>query len=122
MKHLLNWVEIPVLDMERAKKFYSAILDISFQDMPLEDMLYAFFPSEDQYNSGALVQSPFYKPCAEGVLIYLNGGEDLNIVLEKVNKAGGNVVMPKTLISDMAGYAGMFIDTEGNRIGVHSMK
>ena len=122
MKHLINWIEIPVTDMQRAKRFYSSILETAFQDMAIGDINYAFFPSEDQYNAGALAQGPFYKPGSDGTLIYLNGGDDLTTVLLKINEAGGNVIMPKTLISDMAGYAGMFIDTEGNRIGVHSMQ
>jgi predicted enzyme related to lactoylglutathione lyase len=122
MKHLLNWIEIPVTDLERAKKFYGKILETSFQDVEIGEIKYAFFDSEDQFNNGALAQGSYYNPGPDGVLIYLNGGEDLNIVISKVNAAGGDVIMSKTLISDMAGYAGMFIDTEGNRIGVHSMK
>ncbi len=122
MKHLLNWIEIPVTDIERAKKFYGTILDTGFHDMAIGDIKYALFSSEDKYNAGALAQGPFYKPSTDGVLIYLNGREDLEYILSKVGAAGGNVIMPKTLLSDIAGYIGMFIDSEGNRIGVQSMK
>ena len=122
MKHLLNWIEIPVTEMERAKKFYSTILETAFQDMAIGDITYAIFASEDQHNAGALAQGPYYKPSTDGVLIYFNGGDDLDFILSKVNGAGGNVILSKTFLADVAGYMGMFIDTEGNRIGIQSMK
>lgn len=122
MKHLVNWIEIPVTDMERAKHFYSVILDMSMEEMTMGDLTYAFLVCEDQYNCGALVQGDAYVPSSVGIVVYLNGGEDLDLILSKVNSAGGNVTLPKTFLSDMAGYVGMFIDTEGNRIGVQSMK
>jgi uncharacterized protein len=121
MKHLLNWIEIPVIKMERAKKFYSTILGITIEDMPMDGMEYAIFTTDDPYNSGALVQGEYYKPSADGVLIYLNGGEDLNGILAQVNDNGGSVMMPKTFLSDMAGHIAIFMDTEGNRIGIQSM-
>ena len=122
MKHLVNWIEIPAADIERAKRFYSEALGTGFYDMAIGDIKYALFTCEDKHNAGALAEGPFYKPSADGVLIYLNGGDDLNSVLSKVVAAGGNVIMPKTLLSDVAGYIGMFVDTEGNRIGVQSFK
>jgi uncharacterized protein len=121
MKHLLNWIEIPVEDMVRAKGFYSNILGTDLQDIPMDNMVYSIFATEDLYNSGALVQGEYYKPSENGVLIYLNGGDDLNKILLIIEENGGNVIMPKTFLSDMAGHIGMFIDTEGNRIGVQSM-
>jgi predicted enzyme related to lactoylglutathione lyase len=121
MNHLLNWLEIPVINMERAKKFYSTILGAALQDIPMDDMSYAIFTTEDSYNSGALVQGEYYIPSVDGVLIYLNGGEDLNGILAKVEENGGSVIMSKTFLSDIAGHIAMFKDTEGNRIGVQSM-
>jgi predicted enzyme related to lactoylglutathione lyase len=121
MKHLLNWIEIPVVDMVRAKRFYSTILGTDLQNIPMDYMVYSIFATEDHYNSGALVQGEYYMPSEKGVLIYLNGGDDLNEILLKIEENGGSVIMPKTFLSDMAGHIGMFIDTEGNRIGVQSM-
>lgn len=121
MKHLFNWVEIPVLDMKRAKTFYSTILETSLQDATIGDIEYAIFSTEDHFNKGALAYGMFYKPSSDGVVIYLNGGDDLDAILSKVNRSGGNVIVPKTFLADVAGYIGMFIDSEGNRIGIQSM-
>lgn len=122
MKHLLNWIEIPVVNLTRAKQFYSQILGAGFYDMAIGETQYALLSCEDKFNNGALAQGAYYKPCTDGVLIYLNGGDNLENVLSKVPAAGGNIIMPKTHLSKEAGYIGMFIDTEGNRIGVQSLQ
>ena len=122
MKHLTNWVEIPVKNMKRAVKFYSDILGVTLTEMELGSVTYALFPSEDKYNCGALAQGEYYKPSADGVVIYLDGGEDLNRVLFRVAPAGGKVVMEKTFLADEAGYIGMFLDPEGNKIGLQNPK
>jgi predicted enzyme related to lactoylglutathione lyase len=121
MKHLVNWLEIPVSDMGRAKKFYSSILQAELMEMDLGNNKYSLFPTEDRYNSGALAQGEYYKPSADGITIYLDGGEDLNQILTRVGNAGGQVILEKTFLSKEAGYIGLFIDTEGNRIGVQNM-
>lgn len=121
MKHLTNWVEIPATDIKRATLFYSKILGTDLHQMEMGGNSYALFPAEDKYNCGALVQGAYYKPSMDGVVIYLDGGSDLNTILGKVNEAGGQVVMEKMFISEEAGYVGMFIDSEGNKIGVQNM-
>ena len=80
-----------------------------------------FFPAENGIG-GAIVSGPGCVPSEIGPLMYLNGGEDLNNVLSKVNEAGGRVVMEKTFLSESAGYFAMFIDSEGNRLALHSKK
>ena len=121
MKHLINWVEIPVTDMKRAIGFYSQIFEIEFIEMEIGVVKYALFPTDDKYNCGALAQGDYYKPSADGVTIYLDGGNDLDVILSKVKTACGNVIMGKTLLSNEAGYIGLFIDSEGNRIGLQNM-
>jgi hypothetical protein len=122
MKHLINWVEIPTTDIKRAKKFYSIILGgIEFQDMDSQGTKYALFPVEDRHNSGALVQGEYHKPASDGITIYLDGGKDMDNILKHVEKAGGEVIMPKTNTGMEAGYVGMFIDSEGNKIGLQHM-
>ena len=82
------------------------------------------FPIEDMMGvGGAVVDSGgFHKPSAtDGPLIYLNGNPDLQIVLDKVTAAGGTVMVPKTEVSPDYGHMGVFLDTEGNRIGLHSV-
>jgi predicted enzyme related to lactoylglutathione lyase len=64
----------------------------------------------------------FHKPSTtDGPLIYLNGNPDLQNILDKVEKAGGKIMVPKTEISPEYGFMAVFIDTEGNRIGLHSV-
>lgn len=121
MKHLVNWIEIPVLDMNRAIHFYSRILDISITPFDMGGITYGLFPTEDQRNTGALAQGEHYHPCSDGIVIYLNGGNDLNNILKKVVEAGGEVIMEKTYVSEEAGYIGMFVDTEGNKLGLQNL-
>jgi len=64
----------------------------------------------------------FHKASAtDGPLIYLNANPDVRGVLDKVEAAGGTVMMPKTEISPEYGFMALFMDTEGNRIGLHSI-
>ena len=117
----LNWFEISVADIKRAKKFYETIFGINMQDQEMMGMQMSFFPSEDMNAkvSGGLVQGPMHKPSADGAKIYLNGNPDLAIALGKVEKAGGKVAMPKTKISDDIGFMAFFVDSEGNTMALH---
>jgi uncharacterized protein len=121
MKHLINWIEIPVTDMQRAIGFYSKILGIQFTPMNIGPVQYALFPADDRFNCGALAHGEYYKPSSDGVTIYIDGGKDLHKILSTVQEAGGSVIMEKTFLSKEAGYIGLFIDTEGNRIGLQHM-
>lgn len=124
MKNAINWFEIPVNNYERAKKFYSEILDVEITDyhMPEKNMKYGMFPhdQENQGVGGGLVEMAGMNPSQDGSTVYLNGGDDLNVPLSKVEAAGGKVFMPKTNI-DENGFIAQFIDTEGNRVALHSM-
>lgn len=117
MSKLVNWVEIPVIDQQRAKVFYSMVLGVEFYDMTLGDLHYSIFPEQD----GALVRGRGYQPSQTGTLIYLNGGADLAVPLAKVGRSGGAVMLNKTFLSKEAGCIGIFIDTEGNKMAFHSM-
>lgn len=124
MKNSINWFEIPATDYERAKKFYSTVLDLEIQDyhMPEKHMKYGMFPHdmENQGVGGAIVEMEGLSPSADGSTVYLNGGNDLSVALNKVEAAGGSIVMPKMDI-DENGFIAQFIDTEGNRVAIHSM-
>jgi len=123
-KNAVSWVEIPATDLNRAQKFYETIFGIHMIVMDLPNIKMRMFPIEDMMGvGGAVVDSGgFHKPSAtDGPLIYLNGNPDLQIVLDKVTAAGGTVMVPKTEISPDYGYMGVFLDTEGNRIGLHSV-
>lgn len=122
MKHLINWVEIPTTSIARAKQFYSRILGgIHFHDLDMDGTKYAVFPSEDNFNTGALVEGDYYKPSSEGITVYFDGGNDMDNILKHVEEAGGEIIMPKTFTGKEAGYVGMFVDSEGNRIGLQHL-
>jgi hypothetical protein len=119
----ISWFEIPVTDMERATKFYSTILDIEFVPYDTEDssMLMKMFPEEDGVG-GALIQSEQgYTPSQEGTVVYLYVEEGVDGPLSKVEEAGGKILMPK-MDTGGHGFAAWIQDTEGNRVGLHSMK
>jgi uncharacterized protein len=118
----LNWFEIPVRDMARAKNFYQVIFSIHMHEMEMMGMIMAGFPGEPGSGkvSGALVQSENHIPSAEGVVLYLNANPDMSPVLERIAQEGGHIVLPKTLISPEIGFMAFFIDTEGNKVGLHS--
>ena len=112
-KDFINWFEIPVYNIERAAAFYNAIYNMQMETNINGDYAMAFFPAEKGVG-GALVAGPGCSPNDTGVLIYLNAGSDLDAVLGRVEIAGGRVIMPKTMISEQAGYFALFIDSEGN--------
>ncbi|HYG50629.1 MAG TPA: VOC family protein [Flavobacteriales bacterium] len=117
-KSWTNWFEIPVSDMDRAKKFYETIFDISIHVMVFGGFKMGVFPHS---NSGAaLCQHESYVPSQNGVLVYLNAQPDLNHVLDKIEKAGGKILQSKKHISPEHGHMALFTDTEGNRLALHS--
>ena len=120
----LNWFEISVSDIKRAKSFYETVFGIKMDQQENMGMQMAFFPSEDMNGkvSGSLVQGPMHKPSADGSKVYLNGNPDLYNALGKIEKAGGKVVLPKTKISDDIGFMAFFVDSEGNTVALHSNK
>ena len=119
----LNWFEIPVTDISRAKKFYETIFEISMEDMEMSGMKYAMFPFDPMKRkvAGGLAQSPMHTPSATGSIIYLNANPDVQLVLNKVEQAGGKIIVPKTEISPEYGHMAVIIDPEGNRIAMHSV-
>ena len=121
MDHLSNWIEIPVVDIKRAKKFYGQLLGIGLNEMPMGGNDYALLEIKDKYNTGCLVKGDGYVPSMQGVVVYLNGGDDLSAVLARVEGGGGKVLLKKTFLSKEAGHIAYFLDTEGNKIGLHSM-
>ncbi len=118
------WVEIPVSDMPRAIKFYETILDIKLQPVEFGGLQMAWFPfNEESANlpgaTGTLIKQESYIPSQEGTLVYLHSN-DVQQELDRVEAAGGKIYQPKTQISPEHGYMGVFIDSEGNRVALHS--
>jgi hypothetical protein len=133
--NVINWFEIPVLDSERAKRFYETIFDIEMHTamMVITDFIHAgdmneemtFFPSVQgviQATSGrvtgALVKSDRFKPSNEGVLIYFNAYPTIQTIIDKIEPAGGKIIVPK--YKNLAGYIAIFMDSEGNKVGLHA--
>ena len=117
----LNWFEIPVKEIARAKRFYESIFEIKMHDMEMADMKYAMFPFDPMKGkvAGGLAQSPMHTPSSTGSLIYLNANPDLQKVLDRIENAGGKITMPKTAIGQN-GFMALFGDTEGNTVALHS--
>jgi len=120
--HALGWFEIPVADFDRAKRFYSAIFDFDMPEMMMGPCRMGFLLHEQGRGvGGAIVAGEDYVPSQVGSLVYLAGGADLSAVLDRVPGAGGTVLVPKTPITPEYGYFATFLDTEGNRVGLHSL-
>lgn len=122
MAHALSWFEIPVTDFARSKTFYEKVLAIRIEPMVMGTTTMGMLSSDPNAVSGALVLGADGSPSVHGTLVYLNGGDDLAPMLALVSEAGGSVVVPKTEIGNGFGYFAHFMDSEGNKIGLHSMK
>jgi len=126
MANVINWFEIPAANFERACEFYSKVLDgeIHQVEVPMGEkagMKMGFFPhSAPESVGGAIVFGEGYEPSGKGAVVYLNGGADLSVALSRVEQAGGKIMMPKTSIGEN-GFMAHFVDSEGNRIALHSM-
>jgi uncharacterized protein len=125
MDNAISWFEIPATDIDRAQKFYEAVFDIQMQAMDFQSTKMRMFPLDDPMKGvgGTIIESGgFHKPSAtDGPLIYLNGNPDVQIFLDRIEKAGGKILVPKTVISDEYGDMAVFLDTEGNRIALHNI-
>jgi predicted enzyme related to lactoylglutathione lyase len=125
MNNAISWFEIPATNLERATTFYETIFGVKLNPLDLQNIRMRMFPLNDMMTQvgGAVVDSGgFHKPSTtDGPLIYLNGNPDVQLVLDKVEAAGGKIMVPKTEISPEYGHMAVIIDTEGNRIGLHSV-
>lgn len=125
-ENVVGWFEVPVRNMERAIKFYETVLGLSLSPQDMGGVQMAWFPfAEGSGAPGSLIlDENFYRPSAtDGVLIYFTcpSGDLLN-ELARVEGAGGKVLQGKTLIAEEYGYLAICLDTEGNRIALHSAK
>ena len=125
MDNAISWFEIGTTDLDRATKFYETIFQEKFVPLDLDNIKMRMFPLTNMMTGvgGALVDSKgFHKPSAtDGPLIYLNGNPDLQLVLDRVEAAGGKILLAKQEISAEYGFMSLIQDSEGNRIGLHSV-
>lgn len=119
--NMVVWFEIPVSDMERAKKFYETVFEVEINIVDFGGLLMGWFPDRGDAHgaNGTLIKQESYIPSQDGALVYFNS-DDVQNEISRVEAAGGSVFQPKTQISPEHGYMAVFIDTEGNRIALHS--
>ncbi|MFN8309004.1 MAG: VOC family protein [Chitinophagales bacterium] len=119
--HTVYWVEIPVLQFDRAKLFYNTLYAFQMTEATSVMGRIGYLPFDKILGVGAaIVQGPGYTPAASGIKVYLNAGTNLSVLLNRVVPAGGKVLVPKTLVSAEIGYSACFSDTEGNVLWLHS--
>lgn len=120
--HVISWFEIPVANFARAKAFYESVLGVTIEPMVMGPTTMGFLSSDPNAVGGALVHGEDNcMPSKQGTIVYLNGGDDLAPMLARVEPAGGSIVVPKTEIGNNFGCFAHFVDTEGNKVGLHSM-
>lgn len=125
--NMIGWFEVPVTNMDRAVKFYNEVFQISIAVHDMGELLMGWFPGSDNPEingvTGSLVyHKEFYEPSSKGVLVYFNSRSgDVNDELSRIENAGGKILKPKTQISADHGYMALFLDTEGNRLALHSL-
>jgi hypothetical protein len=113
--------------MQRAKEFYETILDINLIDAKgeKENEEMVLFPrlsegamGRSDMVSGNLIKSDRLHPAGDGLMIYLNANPSIDKVIERIEEGGGKIILPKT--KNPAGFVSIFMDTEGNKIGIYA--
>ena len=122
--NMVGWFEIPVTDMERAIKFYETVFGVKLDRNQMGPLDMAWFPWVDgAYGSGGslVYHEEYYKPSTDGVVIYLSAPSgNLSNELSRVEAEGGNVLQDKTQISEEHGFMAIILDSEGNKVALHS--
>lgn len=116
MKKMVRWVEIPATNFERAVNFYNAVFNLNLEPLDFGSEKMACFPNDE----GAISFAPNFNPSENGVLVSLETGKNLDETLKKITKNSGKIIQPKTKIeAEGRGYFALFIDSEGNRLGLY---
>lgn len=126
-KNPVGWFEIPVTNMERAIRFYKTVFGHKLERHTMQKIDMAWFSMDNPEGAGAMgslvYNADFYRPSLEGTLVYFTAfSGDLSNELQRVEGAGGKILVPKTQISEEHGFMAVVIDTEGNRIAMHSRR
>jgi uncharacterized protein len=120
MRNTINWFELPVVNFDRAKKFYESIFEVKMDDQMMGPYRMGFFPGDGQGVSGAIVHGEGYIPSDKGSMVYLNADGIIDAVIERIGKSGGTVIVPRTPITPEIGDFAIFMDTEGNKVALHT--
>ena len=119
MKDAINWFELPVVNLERAQKFYETVLGKKLKPELAGGIPMVLFGNEGKGVGGALIKDERRKPMTDGAVVYLNANGVLDACIARVSAAGGKVLQPKTDIGP-PGFIAMVLDTEGNCVGLHT--
>jgi len=120
MKNAINWFAIPAVDFDRACEFYSEILggEVRVSDMAGEKMgMLPNFDMEEGGVGGHITVDP-ENVSSKGMMVYINGEPNLQHILDKVEQAGGKIILPKT--ASPGGFMATFLDSEGNKLAIHN--
>ncbi len=119
MDKMISWVEVPSLDFNRAVDFYKKVLQTEFNIIDSEKEKMACFITGE----GCIFYAEGYKPSQDGTIVSFNTGDNIDAAIARVEKYGGKIVTPKTEIdAEGYGYCALFIDTEGNKVGLYGDK
>lgn len=117
-RNAISWFELPVTDLDRAVAFYTAVLGTTLSEIAEADgRRFAMFPGEGVI--GAVVQGEGYVPSMDGALVFLNAGDEIEPVVNRVEAEGGRVLVPRMDMGEW-GVAAFIVDTEGNKVALHS--
>lgn len=121
MQTPISWFSIPVADFDRAVRFYETVMNCILNRQEMEGRRMGMFPGDMDAPGGAVCEAEYSNPPGPmGSIVFLDGGDDLSMPLSRVEKAGGSVLAPKTLIAADIGYFAIFRDSEGNHVGLYS--
>jgi hypothetical protein len=118
----VNWFEIPVRDLARAREFYEKVFALELNPEEMGPYSMTFFPWTEGAPgaAGSLIKGETYEPSHGGTVVYFSV-DDIEETLRKVNAHGGKTLLPKKAIGEY-GFIAHFEDTEGNRLALHSME
>ena len=119
MNHQIVWCDIPVTNLDRAIKFYSAVIGATVTKETHGDMSFGLLPHVDTSVGGCLIVTADAKPSVDGPLVYLNCAGRLDAAVAAAESGGGKVITPKHPIGPY-GFKAVILDSEGNRIALHS--
>jgi len=120
-RNALSWFEIPATDLPRATRFYQTVLDLKLKPEAMGPLQLSVFSYEQPGVGGCLIAGDGHLPAAVGTVVYLVVSR-LDEALDRVDRAGGRIALPKTALPDGLGFFAHIIDSEGNRVGLHALQ
>lgn len=118
----ITWFEIPVRQLDRAQRFYEAVLDRPMKRETIGPEQMAVFAAADDGAKGCLhLSAKPVAPSTDGTRVYLDASPSLDGALARATRAGGRVVTPKVALPEGMGFFAHMADTEGNVVGLHAL-